>query len=220
MKGLFITFEGIEGSGKTTQIERIAARLTRLGYAVVTTREPGGTELGEEIRKTVLAPRAAAIDSRAELFLYLASRSQLVHEVIRPALRNGKIVLCDRFTDATLAYQGYGRRLNLRELKNLTGSAAGGLTPKLTLLFDLPVDTAISRVRRRGGGNRLDLEALAFHRRVRRGYLQLARGSRGRIAVVQGNLSPEALEEAVWSAIEPALPRSPHSGKGGRRKSK
>jgi dTMP kinase len=205
MQGLFITFEGIEGSGKTTQIERLAARLRDLGRGVVATREPGGTDLGEELRKLVLTPRPNEIDPKAELFLYLASRVQHVRDVIRPALAEGKIVLCDRFTDATLAYQGAGRGLPRPLLESATRFAAGGVTPRLTVLLDLPVAEGLARMRGRGPANRLDGEAIAFHERVRRGYLALARRAPRRIAVIPAGGAIEAIEAAIWRRVERLL---------------
>jgi dTMP kinase len=181
---MFITFEGIEGSGKSTQIERLAERIP----GVVLTKEPGGTPLADRIRAVLLDSRSR-IDPVAELFLFAASRRQNVVDVIRPALERGATVLCDRFTDATLAYQGFGRLLSLDQLRALNAWATNSLTPDLTLLFDLPEEVGLSRARVRNAGatrdeGRFEAEDLRFHRRVREGYLTLAAAEPSRFAVI------------------------------------
>lgn len=181
---MFITFEGIEGSGKSTQLRRLAERIP----GVVVTKEPGGTPLADDIRAVLLDSRSR-IDPVAELFLFAASRRQNVVDVIRPALERGATVLCDRFTDATLAYQGFGRLLNLDQLRALNAWATDSLTPDLTLLFDLPEETGLSRARVRNAGaardeGRFEAEDFRFHRRVREGYLTLAAAEPSRFAVI------------------------------------
>jgi len=172
---MFITLEGPEGAGKTTQLRDLAGFLRHRGLSVVTTREPGGTAIGDQVRHVLHDTANAAMSPTAEVLLYAASRAQLVAEVIRPALAAGHIVLCDRYADSTTAYQGYGRGLNRDDLAALTAIATGGLRPDLTLLLDLEVERGLARRRDRGEEmNRLDLETVEFHRRVRDGYLALA----------------------------------------------
>lgn len=183
---MFITLEGIEGSGKSTQLKRLAQRIP----GAVITKEPGGTPLADRIR-AILLDSTAHIDPTAELFLFAASRRQNVVDVIRPALARGVTVLCDRFTDATLAYQGFGRLLNLDQLRTLNGWATDSLVPDLTLLFDLPEEVGLSRARSRNAGavqdeGRFEAEDLRFHRRVREGYLTLASAEPSRFAVIDG----------------------------------
>ena len=207
MPGLFVTFEGGEGSGKSTQIARLAARLSREGMAPVVTREPGGTPLAEGIRGLLL-DGGRAPSALAEAFLMEAARAELVAGVIRPALAGGRVVLCDRYDDSTLAYQGGGRGLDAGMLRQLNRAATGGLTPGLTLLFDL--DPASGLARRAGAGdatNRLDREPADFHARVRARYLELAAEEPGRFVVLDASQAPEALEARVWEAVAPRLPR-------------
>ena len=187
MKGLFLTFEGTEGSGKTTQLDRLARHLTKQGYSVVTTREPGGTRVGEQIRRLLLSTKTQCLDKRAELFLYLASRAQHVQERILPSIERGKIVLCDRFSDATLVYQGYGRALPKDFVKESIKFAASRLVPDLTLLLDIDVDLGLRRIRRRGSANRIDQEGVKFHQQIRKGYLQIARADPRRFRVIDAN---------------------------------
>lgn len=171
---MFITFEGPEGSGKTSQIRLLARFLHDYGCQVTVTREPGGTRIGDQIRACLHDVANREMVATAELLLYSASRAQLVGELIRPTLAAGGVILCDRFADSTLAYQGYGRGLNLPELVTITGIATGGLKPDLTILLDLDVERGLAR--RQAGGeemNRLDLESVRFHERVRAGYHDL-----------------------------------------------
>lgn len=171
---MFVTFEGPEGSGKSSQIALLAPFLREQGHTVVTTREPGGTPIGDEIRACVHDVANTAMTPIAEMLLYSASRAQLVDELIRPSLIAGHIVLSDRFADSTIAYQGYGRGLNLEHLQQVTQIATGGLRPHLTFMLDIEVERGLAR--RTGGGlemNRLDLETVQFHQRVRDGYHQL-----------------------------------------------
>jgi len=208
MRGLFVTFEGGEGSGKSTQIERLAARLIRRGLDPVVTREPGGTPLGEVARTLLLDP-ARRPQPQTEAFLLEAARAELVALVIRPALDAGRVVLCDRYADSTLAYQGGGRGLESEALEALNRLATGDLSPELTFLFDL--DPAVGLARRAGAGdaNRLDREPEAFHRRVRERYLELARREPARIVVIDAAGPPDALEAQIAAAVEARLAGAP-----------
>lgn len=177
----FITFEGIEGSGKTTQLGHLDKHLQDLGYLTVVTREPGGCSISDTIRSLLLDPESKDMASRTELLLYSAARAQHVVECIRPALDAGKIVLCDRFSDATSVYQGAGRGLDMKQLEQISAFAADGLSPDLTLLLDYTVEEGIQRARQRNSADemesegRFELEALTFHQRIRDGYLDLAK---------------------------------------------
>jgi dTMP kinase len=201
LPGLFVTFEGGEGTGKSTQMARLAGRLRARGVEPVITREPGGTPLAEGIRELLLdAGRSPA--PLAEAFLMEAARADLVAHVIRPALADGQVVLCDRYDDSTLAYQGAGRGLDPAMLRGWNRAATGGLTPDLTLLFDL--DPAAGLARRAGAAgepNRLDREPREFHARVRAGYLELARAEPGRFVILDAALPPADLEAKVWEAV-------------------
>ena len=185
---MFITLEGPEGSGKSSQIGLLADFLEQQGFSVVVTREPGGTLIGDQIRHVLHDVANTAMSPAAELLLYSASRAQLVHELIRPALAAGQVVLCDRYADSTLAYQGYGRNLNLTDLQTITQFATGGLKPDLTLLLDIDVERGLAR--RRDGGeemNRLDLEVVEFHQRGREGYHNLAQQDPDRWVIVDAD---------------------------------
>lgn len=202
MTGMFITFEGPEGSGKSSQIRLLYDYLLAQGVAVRLTREPGGTPIGDEIRACVHNVQNTAMCPEAELLLYSASRAQLVGEVIRPSLASGQVVLCDRFYDSTLAYQGYGRALDLTALRQITHFATGGLKPDLTLLLDIDVEVGLAR--RTGGGvemNRLDLETVAFHQRVRQGYHQLAAQEPARWVIIDANRSPAAVQTDLRAIV-------------------
>jgi dTMP kinase len=188
---LFITFEGIDGCGKTTQFRMLGNWLRERGKDVIETVEPGGTAIGQQIRKILLDPASADIQPRAELLLYFASRAQNVDQVIRPALESGRIVLCDRFTDSTLVYQGSGRGIDTKVVLDLDRIACRGLKPDLTLLIDIDIETSLTRARRRNdrvgqSESRIDEESAAFHERVREGYLALARGEPDRFIVIDG----------------------------------
>ncbi len=207
MPGLFVTFEGGEGSGKSTQVARLAARLVAMGLDPLVTREPGGTPLAEGIRALLLDPerRPTAL---AEAFLMQASRAQLVETLLRPALEAGRVVICDRYADSTLAYQGAGRGLDGAMLEAWSRAATGGLQPDLTLLFD--IDHSVGLKRRHsapGEPNRLDREPEAFHARVRARFLGLAAAEPARFVVIDAADTLPALETQVWTAVEKRLPR-------------
>lgn len=201
---MFITFEGIEGSGKTTQVELLGGYLERKGMGCTLLREPGGTELGEQIRNILLAHRddAEPIEPWAELFLYSACRVQLVERVIKPALNEKRLVLCDRFTDSTLAYQGYGRGIELSAIEAINRHSSCGLVPDLTILIDCPVEVGLKRARARQEQNRFEQETLEFHRRVRRGYLELARREPQRIKIVDGRAQISDIHRAICDIID------------------
>lgn len=211
MRGRFITFEGIEGSGKSSQITLLADRLRSNHWAVTLTREPGGTPIGDQVRKILLDPGNSALDPSAELLLYAAGRAQHLKEVIRPALESGAIILCDRFSDATLAYQGYGRGLDLAMIHALDRLVTAGMRPDLTVLLD--VEAAVGLARARGRNNqqgleaeaRFENEALAFHERVRQGYLTLAREAPDRMKIVDAALPPLLVQEKIRELVDHCL---------------
>jgi len=205
MKGYFITFEGIEGSGKTTQIKRLGRYLEAKGSSVLITREPGGTKIGDKIRALLLDAHHSEMDAKTELFLYLASRAQHVKEVIAPALAEGRIVLCDRFTEATLAYQGYGRRVPRHEIDTLIGISCGTIQPHLTLLLDVEVGVGLGRLNRRGATDRLEQEAVAFHEAVRQGYLRLARESPDRIHIIAADGETNVVSKRIQEVVDGLL---------------
>jgi dTMP kinase len=194
---VFIVFEGGEGSGKSTQAKALANRLRRLGFPVVLTHEPGGTLLGNKLRRWLKWGRG--VTTQSELFLFLASRSQLVSRVIRPALDSGKIVICDRFDASTYAYQGYGRGMDLAFLENLNGFVTDGLRPDLIVLLDLDAEKGLERKRMRL--DCFEREEYAFHRRVREGYLKMAASDPERWLVIDGSLPPEKIGDIVWERV-------------------
>ena len=200
---MFITLEGGEGVGKTTQQALLAERLQREGYACVSTREPGGTALGEALREILL--HGDPLTPLAELLLYAADRAEHVNKVIAPALAVGQVVICDRFTDSTLAYQGYGRGLNLEQIRQLNHLATGGLQPQLTLWLDLAPEVGLARSRL---GDKLEQEHLEFHRRVYRGFQALAAAEPQRIVRIPGEGSPAEVATRIWAAIRPHLPKA------------
>ncbi len=215
MKGVFITFEGIEGSGKSTQITQLAHHLSDHGRTVVLTREPGGTAIGDQVRKILLDPANTALDPKAELLLYAAGRAQHLAQLVLPALEAGKAVLCDRFSDATLAYQGYGRGLDLGLIRSLDRLVTDGMLPDLTILLDIAADAGLARARGRNsrggfeGEARFENEHLSFHERVRRGYLELARQEPGRFRVVDASPTPEVIQSNIRQIVEDVLRKSP-----------
>jgi len=198
----FVTFEGIEGSGKTTQLRRLSAHLAAKGVPHVVTREPGGTPLSDQIRALVLVPREETVFPESELLLYEAARAQHVRGVILPALRSGRAVLCDRFCDATTAYQAHARGLDPSLVERLNEYASGGVVPGLTLLFDLPPEEGFARVKGRGfAPDRLERESLDFHRAVREGYLRLAGREPGRVVLIDAAVAEEEVFRSVLAAV-------------------
>jgi dTMP kinase len=204
--GSFFTFEGIEGCGKTTQIQLLAERLRSDGHEVVVTREPGGCSIADQIRSVLLDGSNSAMAPLAELLLYAAARAQHIAEVIRPALQAGRIVLCDRFTDATLAYQGFARGLDRELINNLNQLACGDIAPDLTILFDCPVEIGLSRaispLDSKGiREDRFEKESLDFHQRVRDGYAALAGQEPDRIRTISADRTVDAVAADVFSAV-------------------
>jgi dTMP kinase len=201
--GVLITLEGGEGSGKTTQAKGLAGALKERGHAVCLTREPGGTELGQAVLRLLESDQAPT--PLAELLLFMADRAQHMREVIEPALLAGKIVVCDRFTDSTVAYQGYGRGLDITLIRRLNDEATGGLRPEVTLLLDLPPGIGLARE-----GAQLDVtgrESLEFHERVRDGFLAIAKGEPERFVVIDATRAPEEVTEQAMATIEKVLPQ-------------
>jgi dTMP kinase len=203
---MFITIEGPDGGGKTTQVRLLYDALKAAGVDVLLTREPGGTSIGDQIRAVLHDVDNKEMDPAAEILLYSASRAQLVAQVIRPALATGRVVLCDRYADSTMAYQGYGRQLDLDVLRTITRFATGGLAPDLTLLLDLPVEAGLAR-RKTGGDewNRMDQQTLEFHRRTRDGYLQLAAAEPERWVRIDADAPEELVAGKVWKVVLRAL---------------
>ena len=203
---MFITFEGPDGSGKTTQLNLLLAALKARGLDPVRTREPGGTEIGDQIRSVIMNMKNKSMHPRTEILLFCSSRAQLVEELIRPSLQAGKLVLCDRYADSTLAYQGYGHGLDREELGRLLDFATGGLKPDLTLLFDIPAEAGLRRRQvNHDEWNRMDDYALQFHERVRRGYLEMAAADPKRWIVINADRAPEIIHEEVVSILSGKL---------------
>ena len=206
-QGHFLTFEGMDGCGKTTQIRLVAQYLKESGRNVVETVEPGGTGVGRQIRRILLDPANTAIQARTELLLYFASRAQNVDEVIRPALEAGSVVLCDRFTDSTLVYQGCGRGLDSATVLDLDRIACQGLRPSTTVLIDIDLETSLNRAKRRNerygqGESRIDEESAAFHESVRKGYLALAAAEPDRFVVIDGRASIGDVSRNIREALK------------------
>lgn len=201
---LLLSFEGTEGAGKSTQIARLAARLAARGIKATLTREPGGTALGEKIRELLL-DRNAQIEPLTECLLYAASRRQLVTDHIFPALERNEVVICDRYIDSTLAYQGYGRGLSLDLLQDLMNTVTDGQKPHLTFLLDIDPEQGLTRVVKRGEADRIEASGLEFHKRVREGFLALAAAEKERFVVLDATLDPDALEDRIWQQVERIL---------------
>ena len=201
--GLFITFEGGEGCGKSTQSRLLLKKLERQKIPAVLTHEPGGTALGNELRKALKRKRGSFISPQAELFLVAASRAQLVAEVIRPALEEGKVVICDRFTYSTLVYQGYGRGLELSFVETVNNIATGNLKSDLTILLDISPEQGLAR--KQSLRDRFEMEDLSFHRRVREGYLRMVAAESERWLVIDGSLPKEKIAGIIWDRVSRLL---------------
>ena len=205
-RGHFITFEGTDGAGKTTQIQRLSTDLNQAGYDVCLTREPGGTPISEQIRDMLLNPDHSAMAATTELLLYAASRAQHVSEVIKPTLELGRIVISSRFADAMVVYQGYGRGLDLERIHHLNRIATDGMTPDVTFVLDLPVEIGLQRVQKsRGGLDRLEREKIEFHQRLRAGYRRLAQQEPQRLKIIDAQVSPEQVYAQIQAVIQPLL---------------
>lgn len=212
-RGVFITFEGIEGSGKTTQVQKLDRLIRATGQNCVLTREPGGTAFGDRVRAILLDPQEEGMDPRAELLLYAASRRQHVVELIRPSLERGAIVLCDRFTDASLAYQGFGRQLELDRLRAINDWATEGTYPDVTIIFDVPEAVGLERAKSRNREkdlqreSRLEGEDMRFHRRVREGYLALSKEDPRRYVVIDAAGSVDDVFQRTVAELGKRLPQ-------------
>jgi dTMP kinase len=214
MKGIFITFEGTEGCGKSTQVEVLTGRLRAMGHRVRTLREPGGTPIGEELRHTLKHSKAgAAMTAEAELLLMNASRAQLVREIIRPALADGEVVVCDRFYDSTIAYQGYGRQLELEKVKAIIEFAVGATKPDLTLFIHVPAEVSAERLRSRQSTlpfvrDRIEEADRKFFERVAHGYGVIAAGEPQRVKFINGAPPVEDVCAGIWEYVQPLLPKT------------
>ena len=214
---LFITFEGIEGCGKTTQIKRLAKRLEDSSIQFISTLEPGGTRIGQDIRRLLLDSRNSHLSPMAELILYAADRAQHVEEIIRPALEQGKWVICDRFFDATVAYQGGGRGLDMDLIMTLNSKVTKGLRPDITLLLDCPPEMGIERALKRNnasaqdGQDRFEREKMEFHKKVRNAYLEISHNEK-RFSIINASLPEDAVEEEIFRVIAPHL-KNPEKAK-------
>lgn len=223
--GTFLTLEGPEGAGKTTQSRLLAEHLRAAGHSVVHAREPGGTAIGEQVRILLLDPRHREMAARTEMLLFAASRAQLVAEVVAPALARGALVVCERYVDASLAYQGVGRGLGVEVVRAVNAAATGGVSPDLTLLLDVDAATGLRRARgpssasgpesEGGDGDRIEREAVAFHVRVREGFLALARNEPQRIKVIDARGSVDDVQREIRAAVDGFLGRR-RSGRQGR----
>lgn len=207
---MFITFEGVEGSGKSTQAELLKVFLLKQGHEVALTREPGWGALGRLIRKMLLEEKDLDLDPLAELYLFCADRTQHVRDFIKPMLREGYIVICDRFTDSTIAYQGYGRGIDLELVEKVSKTAALSLKPDLTILLNLPVKVGLSRLEKRSGKTKMDEEPVEFHERVRNGYIFIAQKEPRRIKVVNAARDIDEVQEEIRTVVLERLSRKGH----------
>jgi len=203
MKGKFVTFEGSEGSGKSTQSAFLAEYLKVRGYDVLYIREPGGTPISEHIRSILLDQHNAAMGGFCELLLYMAARAQVVRDIIKPALKSGKIVICDRFLDSTIAYQGYGNGVDIGMIKNIGKFATQSIKPDLTIIFDIETEKGLSRTNR--VKDRIEQRTLSYHQKVRKGYLELAKKEPKRIRLITVNKSIEEIQAIVKQHIDKLL---------------
>ena len=210
MRGIFITIEGPDGSGKTTALQQVVPRLQQeMNRKVVATREPGGSPIAEKIRSLILDPSHTDMDSRTEALLYAASRRQHLIEKVLPVLESGDVIFCDRFVDSSIAYQGYARGIGEEGIREINQFATEGIEPDVTLYIDVPAEVGIQRIHANLDEreyNRLDQEKLAFHEKVRAGYLQLAKANPERIVVVDGTMSRESVAEACYHIIKNRYP--------------
>lgn len=204
MKGTLITFEGSEGSGKSTQIELVRAYLKRKKKPVLFVREPGGVKISEKIRRILLDVKNTKMASECETLLYMAARAQLVEEVIAPALKAGKVVLCDRFLDSTIAYQGYGNGIDVKAIKNIGKFATQAIKPEITFFFDIDAKKGLSRIKGRAK-DRIELRALHYHNRVRKGYTEIACNEPGRVKLINANRTKEEIFAIVVKHIDRLL---------------
>ena len=203
--GKLISFEGPEGSGKSTQISRLAAHFQKTGREVVTTREPGGTEIGEQIRNIIVhKSKGDEMCAETELLLFTAARAQVVREVIAPALVRGAVVLTDRYLDSSTVYQGIGRNLAADPVSQINRFAVGNVMPDLTLVIDVPTEVGLARIRQRASDlpDRMERENIAFFKKIREGYLFLAKSMPDRVVVIDGTLSPDAIEKKIWAVVK------------------
>lgn len=204
-KSLFITFEGLEGSGKSVQVGLLAAKLREEGHDIVVTREPGGTRVGEQIRTITHNPQNVDLIATTEAYLMAAARAQHVRVRIRPALEAGKIVICDRFIDSSIAYQGYGREMGRETIESLNALAVDSVHPNLTILLDISVEVGSNRRLRTDKMDRLDLQSNDFYERVRKGYAEIAKRSPERVKVIDASKSPDEVQSQIWTIISPHL---------------
>jgi dTMP kinase len=204
--GLFITFEGGEGCGKSNHSRLLLKKLEQQNIPVVLTHEPGGTALGDELRKTLKKKRGSSVSSQAELFIVAASRAELVAEVIRPSLEQGKVVICDRFTHSTVVYQGYGRGLDFTAIQMVNNMATRHLNPDLIVLLDIPPEQGLAR--KQSLKDRFELEDLSFHRRVRDGYLKMAAAEPDRWLIIDASLPRSKVAGIIWDRVSQLLPAS------------
>jgi len=220
---LFITFEGVEGSGKTTQIERLKKYLTRMGIPCRVTREPGGCPIGEKIRKILLNPDHRGMSPLSELLLYEASRAQHVIDVVNPLLKKGTVVLCDRFSDASIAYQGYGRQVDVKWIEKLNRLSSQGISPDITFLLDCPSDVGLKRALQRNRmlnkekEGRFESEKIQFHNRVRRGYLSIAGKEPHRVKVIDTREGEEKVFQKIRRIVDELIVRNSEFGVKGKR---
>jgi dTMP kinase len=208
---MFITLEGPDGSGKTSQVSPLSDFLTQQGYSVLITREPGGTAIGDQVRHILGDLKNTKMNPRTETLLFLSARAQLVEQVIKPHLENDFIVLCDRYADSTMAYQGYGHQNDLNQIKNLINFATGGLKPELTLLLDLDVEEGLKRKVQGREWNRLDAYSLDFHQRVRNGYLKLAAAEPERWVKIDAGQPAEVVQNAIQQVVVSRLNETVHT---------
>jgi len=206
---MFITFEGPDGSGKTTQVKLLADYLKKQGYQVIVTREPGGTPIGDQIRNVLFNLKNTDMHPRTEILLFQASRAQHVERLIKPSIEKRFIVLCDRFADSTIAYQGYGHQVDLKQIHAIVNFATGGLKPDLTLLFDIDVKEGLRRRDRGGDWNRMDAYQLGFHQRVRDGYHHLVQEEPERWVVINAEQPPDVVQAVVQKIVLERLKNSP-----------